>query len=212
MSLDVWCCAPSPSSDGSVRWRHLAPFNTGIRKKLRLLNTSQQSRDFNFLRAEKECCPTLSLAGFGRWISSVWKQMWSENILSITKIDCVVQPLDLMWKLNVSVVRRCLWCQAVDGFMDAMLLALSNSDGIGYMLGSKELKIFECEGFQISFLVFCFSGSVKSSYGAIYFKKQSVNTSAPLFPPFSSSLLPPCWPSSGWLKWRGSLPRTCAGF
>lgn len=58
-------------------------------------------------------------------------------------------------------MRRCLRCQVVDGSMHGC-------HGISYVLGSKELKMYEHEGFQVSFLVFCFSGSVKSLIWSYY--------------------------------------------
>lgn len=45
---------------------------------------------------------------------------------------------------------------------DATISPLSGSRGTSYVLGSEELKMNKHEGFQISFLVFYFSGSVKS--------------------------------------------------
>lgn len=46
--------------------------------------------------------------------------------------------------------------------MDVMASPPSSSHSMSYVLGFKELEMDEHEGFQISFIVFYISGSVKS--------------------------------------------------
>lgn len=46
--------------------------------------------------------------------------------------------------------------------MDVMVSPPSSSHSISYVLGFKELEMDEHVGFQISFIVFCISDSVKS--------------------------------------------------
>lgn len=132
--------------------------------------------------------------------------------ISVTKIDCGIQPLDLMWRLNISVVRSCPWHQA----RMPLNSALRSSRGINSVLGSKELKMYVWGGsnFLFSFLFAWFSKIFLVELSVLRSRAQmagKLGSFAPPFPQLFTSLLSPCCCSSGLFKPKWSLLWTCAG-